>query len=139
MKPSPLDIARIARHPEVLSHTVDANRLGLTALLRNGRALRLVHMGCAHSGAKAALWLESETPASDVAKWIREVVVLSKIAFAADVSKDIEHSLKSGSYEKEMTDTRLVINASPTEYFSYTVVLSPAEHGLVLSIAYILG
>lgn len=96
-------------------------------------------MGCAHSGAKAALWLESETPASDVAKWIKEVVILSKIAFAADVSQDIERSLMSGDYEKEVSDTRLAIRASPTEYFSYSIVLSPAEHGLILSVTYILG
>ena len=36
MRPTPIDIARIAHHPEVKSYTVDANKLGVTALLKNG-------------------------------------------------------------------------------------------------------
>jgi hypothetical protein len=139
MTPAPIDVGRIAQRPEIKSYTVDANRLGVTALLKNGRVVRLVHMGCAHSGAEAALWFESATPPSDVATWIKEVVALTKIAFAPDISRDIVHSLQSGKYEKNITDTRLVITASPTEFFSYTVALSPAEHGLILSVTYILG
>ena len=68
MQPAPIDISRITHRPEVKSYTVDANKLGVTALLHNGRALRLTHMGCAHSGAEAALWFQSEVPASDVKK-----------------------------------------------------------------------
>ena len=139
MRPAPIDIARIAHHPEVKSYTVDANKLGVTALLKNGKALRLVHMGCAHSGAEAALWFQSETPASDVKKWLKEAVILAKIAFSPDISKDIERNLKSGKYSKEVTETRLVITASPTSFFSYTMTLEPEGHRVILSIVYSLG
>ena len=139
MRPAPIDVGRIAQRPEVKSYTVDTNKLGVTALLKNGRALRIVHMGCAHSGAEAALWFESKTPPSDVGKWLNEAVALANIAFSPDISKDIERSLKSGEYKKEVTDTRLVITASPTTFFSYTIVLEPEGYRAILSIMYSIG
>jgi len=139
MQPAPINIHRIAHRPEVKSYSVDKNKLALTALLKNGQVVRLVHEGCAHSGAEAALWFESNIAASDVNNWLKEVNKLSRIAFAPDIVKDIERSLNSGNFKKEVTETRLVISAAPTEYFSYTVVLAPAEHGMILSITYILG
>ena len=60
--------------------TVGANKLTVTALLKNGRALRLVPMGCAHSGAEAALWFDSKVPASDVNAWLKEAIALTRIA-----------------------------------------------------------
>ena len=139
MQPAPINIQRIAHRPEVKSYTVDKNKLALTALLKNGQVVRLVHEGCAHSGAEAALWFESNIAASDVETWLKEALILSRIAFTPDIAKDIERSLKSGNYKKDVTETRLVISAAPTDYFSYTIVLSPAEHGMILSITYILG
>ncbi len=139
MQPAPIDIHRIAHRPEVKSYAVDKNKLAVTALLKNGQVVRLVHEGCAHSGAEAALWFESNIAASDVKNWLKEANKLSRIAFTPDISKDIERSLNSGNFKKEVTETRLVISAAPTEYFSYTIVLAPAEHGMILSITYILG
>ena len=139
MQPAPIDIGRIAQRPEIKSYTVDANKLAVTALLKNGRALRLVHMGCAHSGAEVALWFNSEVPASDVKTWLKEALALTRIAFSPGISRDIERSLKSGDYLVEKTDTRLVITASPTDYFNYTIVFAPAEHGVMLSVTYSFG
>ena len=139
MQPAPIDISRIAHRPEIKNYTVDANKLGVTALLKNGRALRLAHMGCAHSGAEAALWFQSEVPASNVKKWLEEAVTLANIAFSPDISKDIERSLKSGKYERDVTDTRLVITASPTDFFTYTIVLEPEGHRVILSVGYSIG
>ncbi len=139
MQPAPIDIGRIAHRPEIKSYTVSANKLAVTALLKNGRALRLVHMGCAHSGAEAALWFDSEVPASDVNTWLKEAIALTRIAFSPVISKDIERSLKSGKYRVEKTDTRLAITASPSDYFSYTIVFAPAEHGVMLSVTYSFG
>ena len=139
MWPERIDIDRIAHRPEIKSYTVGANKLAVTALLKNGRALRLVHMGCAHSGAEAALWFDSKVPASDVNAWLKEAIALTRIAFSPRISRDIERSLKSGKYRIEKTDTRLVITASPSEYFSYTVVYAPAEHGVMLSVTYSFG
>lgn len=139
MLPAPIDISRIAHRSEVKSYTVDANKLGVTALLKNGRAMRLAHMGCVHSGAEAALWFQSAVPASDVKKWLKEAVALANIAFSPDISKDIERSLKSGKYESEVTDTRLSITASPTEFFTYTIVLEPEGHRVILSVGYSIG
>jgi len=96
-------------------------------------------MGCAHSGAEAALWFDSEVPASDVNTWLKEAIALTRIAFSPVISKDIERSLKSGKYRVEKTDTRLAITASPSDYFSYTIVFAPAEHGVMLSVTYSFG
>ncbi len=139
MQPAPIDIGRIAHRPEIKSYTVDANKLAVTALLKNGRALRLIHMGCAHSGAEAALWFNSEVPASDVNTWLKEAIALTKIAFSPGISRDIERSLKTGNYRIEKTDNRLVITASPTEYFTYTILFAPLEHGVMLSVIYSFG
>lgn len=139
MQPTPIDIGRIAHRPEVKSYTVDANKLGITALLKNGRALRLAHMGCAHSGAEAALWYQSKAHASDVKKWLREAVTLAHIAFSPDIAKDIERSIKSGQYEKDVSDARLVITASPTNFFTYTIVLEPDGQRVILSVSYSIG
>lgn len=139
MQPAPIDVDRIAHRPEVKSYIVAANKLAVTALLKNGRAFRLVHTGCAHSGAEVALWFNTDVPASDVNAWIKEALALTRIAFSPGISKDIERSLKSGNYRVEKTDTRLVITASPTEFFSYDIVFTPIEHGVMLSVTYSFG
>ena len=59
MRPTPIDAKRIARNPNVKSYTIAESRLVLNALLKNGNAVRIIHEGCAHSGSKAALWLDS--------------------------------------------------------------------------------
>lgn len=72
-------------------------------------------------------------------KWLKEAVALANIAFLPDISKDIERSLKSGQYEKDATDARLVITASPTKFFTYTIVLEPDGHRVILSVSYSIG
>ena len=139
MRPQPIDFARITHQPEIKSFTIDKDKHGVTALLKNGRALRLVHMGCAHSGAEAALWFESKIPFLDDKQWRKEAVALAKIAFSPDIAKDIESSLKNGKFEKNSTETRLVITAKPTEYFSYVIVVEPESYRVVLSISYSIG
>ena len=136
MRAQPIDFARISHRSEIKNFTVDKNKHGITALLKNGRALRLVHMGCTHSGAEAALWFQSEIPASDDKQWRKEALALAKIAFSPDIAKDIELSLKSGEYDKNITETRLVITATPTEYFNYVIVVEPESYRVVLSISY---
>ena len=96
-------------------------------------------MGCAHSGAEAALWFQSEVPITDMKKWLKEAVILARIAFSPDISKDIELSLKSGRYEKDVSEKRLAITASPTEFFAYSILVEPEGYRVILSITYSIG
>lgn len=136
MRPSPIDVKRIARHAAVQSHVVDANRLSLTALLRNGRALKLVHSGCDLAGAQATLWLENGCPFSETKAWLEEASALAHIAFVPSIANDIVTSLRQGNFVHNATETRVVISASRNSFMSYSVVISGAEHGVLLSVAY---
>lgn len=139
MNPAPVDIKRIAHNPLVKSYVVDVGTLSLTALLKNGRALRLIHTGCEHSGAEVSMWLDSERPFSDTDGWIKEASALVKIAFPVDVANDILNNIKSGDFKKETTEARVVISAAPSSFMTYTIVVSRAESGLLLTISFVLG
>lgn len=140
MRPMPIDVKRIAGNSSVKAYTVADSGLVLNALLKDGSAIRIIHEGCAHSGAEGAMWLNSATPLTDVRKWLEEVLKLSKIAFAPSVSSEIENLIRNGSYSRdEVSGTRLKISAAPAEYIHYTFVVSRAEQGYVLVISYIEG
>lgn len=139
MKPSPIDIARIARNPLVKSYVANPKKFSLAALLKNGRALKLVHSGCDHSGAEVILWLDTERPLSDVEGWVDEANSLAGIAFSKDIANDISNSIKAESYLKETTEVRLVMRSSPTSFMSYSIVISKVEHGYFLMISFELG
>jgi hypothetical protein len=139
MNPVPIDVARIAREPAIKSYVVDKKRLALTALLKNGRAFKLVHMGCAHSGAMAALWSDSTLPLSEPKAWFTEIVHFARMAFAPGVASDIGASLKSGKVETTTTEDRIVIDAAPSTFMRYTVTIDSAEEGILMTITYSLG
>lgn len=136
MTPVPIDIKRISHQPTVKSYTVNTNKLELTALLKNGTAVKLTHMGCYDSGGIVTEWFESDVPMSDVDRWVKEAVILANTFFDPFVFKIIDKSLKSNKYNKEITENRLVITGSSNETFSYTIVFTPVEHGVMLSIKY---
>lgn len=140
MRPTPIDAKRIARNPNVKSYTIAESRLVLNALLKNGNAVRIIHEGCAHSGSKAAVWLDSSTSLTDIREWLDEVIKLARIAFEPNVVREIEALIKNGNYSKdEVSEERLSISATPAEYIYYSMVVSRAEQGYVLLISYIEG
>lgn len=139
MRPLPIDIKRIAHNTFVKSYIVGKERLSLTALLNNGRLLKLVHRGCDHSGATVSLWLETNLTLSDTNAWVKEANTLAHIAFAPEIANDIEESLQRGDFERNATEARVAISASPSSFMSYSVVISSTEHGLLLTISYELG
>jgi hypothetical protein len=136
MRPAPIDFKKITRQPAVKSYTVNTNKLGLTALLKNGSAVKLAHMGCAHSGAALTEWFESELSTSDIDKVIKESISLAKIFLDPHASSLIEQNLLSKKFSKEITSNRLVISGSANEIFSYSIIFTPVEHGVMLSIDY---
>lgn len=139
MKPSPINITRIARNPLVKSYVANPGKFSLVALLKNGRAFKLVHSGCDHSGAEVTLWLDTERPLSDVEGWVGEVNSLAGITFSKDIANDISNSIKAENYLKETTEARLVMRSSPTSFMSYSIVISKVEHGYFLMISFELG
>jgi hypothetical protein len=139
MKPAAIDVRRIAREPAVKSYVIDKNKLALTALFKNGRALRLVHMGCAHSGATASLWFDSTLALSDSEAWSKEFMDLAHIAFSPGVANDIIASLKSGKVTTKRTESSVVMSAAPTEFMNYSIIISSTEQGMLLTMTYSLG
>ena len=140
MRPTPIDAKRIARIPNVKSYIIAESRLVMNALLRDGNAVRIIHQGCMHSGAKAAVWLDSSTSLTEIRKWLDEAIKLAKIAFEPNVVREIEALIKNGNYSTdEVSEVRLRISAAPAEYIYYSVVVSRAEQGYVLLISYVEG
>lgn len=139
MTPPRMDINRIAHNPAIKSYAVDRNKLSLTALLKNGHAIRLVHSGCEHSGAEASLWLDSDRPFSDHDGWSNEAITLIRIAFSSDIANAILKSIKSGVFDKKISESRIVFSAAPSSFMSYAIVISRAEQGVLLTVSYVLG
>lgn len=139
MNPAPIDVARIAREPAVKSYVVDKKRLALTALLKNGGAFKLEHSGCAHTGATATLWFDSSLPLSDPKAWFKNIVQFARTAFTPELANDIADSLKSGKVDVTASESRIVIDAAPSEFMTYSVSIEPAEQGILMTISYSLG
>lgn len=81
MEATRIDMKRISQNLSIKSYVVNAEKLHMTALLKNGRVLKLTHNGCEHSGAEVSMWLDSDRPFSDADGWLKEAIVLAKIAF----------------------------------------------------------
>ena len=140
MRRAPIDANRIARNPHVKAYTIAESRFVLNALLKDGNAIKIIHEGCAHSGAEAAMWLDSSVPLTDVLKWLSVAVKLAKIAFEPGMAREMEGFVKNGKDSKdEVGEKRLRISAAPAEYIQYSIVVSRAELGYVLVISYIEG
>lgn len=141
MRTAPIDFKRLNRDPSIKSYVVDTNRHALTGLLKNGQSFRLIHEGCMHSGAEAALWLPSSTRGTErESEWIQEAVKFARVAFFPDIARDIEGSIKLGKLHIDMkSEARLVLTASPSGFFTYTIIVVPSEQGMMMKITYILG
>lgn len=141
MRPAPIDFKRLTHAPSIKSYVVDTDRHAVTGLLKNGHAFRLIHEGCMHSGAEATLWLPNSKMGTDQeAEWVQEAIKFARVAFTPDIAHDIEMSRKMGKLKTETkTAARLVLSASPNEFFSYTIIVVPSEQGVMLRITYILG
>ena len=139
MQPAPIDIKHIAHNTGIKSYVVSGGNLSLTALLKDGRVLKLVHSGCDHSGASVSLWFDSNLELSSTDAWIKEAGALARIAFTPRIATEIAGSLQRGKFERNATEARVVISASPSSFMWYSVVISRAEHGLLLTLSYELG
>ncbi len=139
MKPAMLDYGRVAKSSQVKSIVVDKSRLTLTALLKNGHSLRLVHSGCNHSGATATLWLDSDVSMDDRDSWLKEAVRMVDLAFAPSVARDIVKSINAGKFSTQLDRTRTVFSGSVSSFMTYSIVVSSAESGMLLTVSYVLG
>lgn len=85
------------------------------------------------------MWLDSDRPFSDADGWLKEAIVLAKIAFPVSIVKDISMSIEKGTFQMSMTESRIVIDAAPTSFMTYSIAVSRAESGLMLTIVFVLG
>ncbi len=138
MRPAPINAKRFARNPIVKSYAVNMVEQSVTALLKNGQVLRLVHSGCEHSGATASLWIPSkELPMKEV--WVQQAIALSRLAFEKDSAADIERGLQAGKFDIQSDGARNVINLNSSTFMSTSIVVVGLEQGWMITISYVLG
>jgi hypothetical protein len=112
------------------------DKLKLTALLKNGNAVRLAHMGCYDSGGIVTEWLDSDIPITETDNWIKKAVVLASAFLDPNVFGLIKKSMHDNKYSANKTDNRLVITGSTSEIFAYSIVVIPIEYGVMLTVDY---
>jgi hypothetical protein len=136
MTPAPIDVQRIAHQPLVKNYFLSQDKLKLTALLKNGNAVRLAHMGCYDSGGIVTEWLDSDIPTTETDNWIKKAVALASAFLDPYVFGLIKKSMHDNKYSANKTDNRLVITGSTSEIFAYSIVVIPIEHGVMLTVDY---
>lgn len=136
MAPVPIDVKRIAHQSSVKNYFLSQDKLKLTALLKNGNAVKLAHMGCYDSGGIVTEWLDSEIPTTETDKWIKKAVVLANAFLDPYVFGLIKKSIHDNKYSENKTDNHLVITGSASEIFSYSITVTPFEHGVMLTVDY---
>jgi hypothetical protein len=138
MKPAPIDAKRISHHASVKTYVENRREHKLTALLKNGQVLRLVHMGCEHSGASASTWLsDQDLSTSDQRK--KQAIFLSRLAFNNEIATDIVTNIQSQALNDKTSGGRSVISSSTSDFMSYTLVIEKVESGWMMTITYVIG
>lgn len=136
MTPVPIDIKRIAQQSLVKNYFLSQNKLKLTALLKNGNAVKLAHMGCYDSGGIVTEWLDSDIQTTETDKWIKKALVLANAFLDPYVFELIKNSIHHSKYSENRTDNQLLITGSASETFAYSITVIPTEHGIMLSVVY---
>jgi hypothetical protein len=87
MRPPPLDVATMQSSKDVKSIVIDDPKRTANLLLKDGSAVRVINMGCQHSGSIARSWVMNPPSLSDDAAWTKEADRLASIAFTPGEAK----------------------------------------------------
>lgn len=140
MKPLPVPVTTIARSRNVRSHVNSPDLLSASILLKDGTMIRVVNSGCDKSGGKLLVWVNGEVSRFDANFWLQESLKYSRVAFQADISKDLEVTIKQAKFAaSEGPDSIFHATARSSEFLMFTVVVKPVDEGFMLSVSYVLG
>lgn len=136
MQPPPLDIATMHATRDVKSLVVDPSKLSANMLLKDGSSVRVVNMGCQHSGSVARAWVMNPPSLSDSAAWIKEANKVARIAFTPPQAKSFAEWIKNRELEK--TDDQLAQEGTDQTEITYSIEVEPASMamGSWLTISY---
>ena len=87
MRPPPLDVAAMQSSKGVKSIVIDYPKRTANLLLKDGSAVRVINMGCQHSGSIARSWVMNPPSLSDDAAWTKEADRLASIEFTPGEAK----------------------------------------------------
>jgi hypothetical protein len=138
MRPPPLDLKNIQSHSEVKSYVMDVNGKGATILLKDGSVLRILNMGCQHSGASAQLWIPLDAPAtSDIKSWTVKAKLAADIGFTPNEAKPFDAWLSTAKLTTH-SDNTLAGDGTGLGDLSYSVAVSAygGTTGTFLEITY---
>jgi hypothetical protein len=88
MRPPPLDVAAMQSSKDVKSMVIDYPKRTANLLMKDGSTVRVINMGCQHSGSIARSWVMNPPSLSDDAAWIKEADRLASIAFTPGEAKE---------------------------------------------------
>jgi hypothetical protein len=137
MRPPPLDIATMQTSKDVKSIVVDYPKRTANLLLKDGSAVRVINMGCQHSGSIAQSWVMNPPPISDGAAWIKRAEQLAGIAFTPGESKLFDAWASHGQLQKQGED-RLERDGTGYGDLMYSIAVEPIGlgEGAWLTISY---
>jgi hypothetical protein len=129
MRPPPLDIAGIRASKDVKSLVVDSSRRSASLLLRDGSSVRVINMGCQHSGSVARAWVVNPAPLNDGRVWIGEANKLARIVFTPAEARSFFAWASNGQLRKT-GDNRMVLEGQGGGEITYSVEVEPASMGM---------
>ncbi|WP_146010602.1 hypothetical protein [Dyella sp. AD56] len=139
MHPPPLDVATMRASKDVKDIVIDPSKLSANMLLKDGSSVRIINMGCQHSGSVARSWVMNPASLSDSAAWIQEADKIARIAFTPTEAKSFVAWAAKGQLQKP-DDSHLVLDGTGYGDMAYSIEVESASMGmgawLTISYAY---
>lgn len=134
MQPPQLPVEKLRENSAVIAATVDAERGRSSALLKDGRLLRVIAMACEHSGMSASLWMEPSW--TEDTQWTQAAEELAGLVFPDRIHELMTHALREREYAIETTATGLTARISAAEGLSIDVDVAHLALGVMLTVTY---
>lgn len=134
MQPPQLQIEKLRQNNAVIAVTTDAERGRSSALLNDGRLMRVVAMGCEHSGMSASIWMESSS--SNGTRWTEAAEELAVLVFPDYIHELVTHALREREYAIENTAAGLIARISAPEGLSIDVDVAHLSLGVLVTVTY---
>ncbi len=136
MQPPRIDAERLQRSEDVIAATVDREHARSSALLKDGRLLRIVAMGCEHAGMSASLWVSEEFMPGRESQWMQIAHDLSRLAFPADIQELIDIASAPPRWAAQPNDAGMVLELASPEDLQITVEVISLTPGSLVTVTY---
>lgn len=135
MRPPELQIGKLQQNSAIIAATIDEKRGRSSALLNDGRLLRVMAMGCHHSGMSASLWVDGVW--TEPTQWLEAAEEASQLAFPDDVHRQLARALMEQAYVLETRTDGLAAHLSTGEDLSIDVEMTRLGMGALVTVTYV--